>query len=94
MAKKCSVRGCGSEARARGWCMVHYARWDRHGDPGTLERSPIGMGGDGDSRKVKFTREHWGIWWERHFGQHPHAGSLKQGIEQLRQDLATRDAST
>lgn len=29
----CSIDGCGEKARARGWCMPHYRRWRRHGDP-------------------------------------------------------------
>lgn len=29
----CSVKGCGKPALARGWCNVHYLRWQTHGDP-------------------------------------------------------------
>lgn len=29
----CNVSGCGNIARARGWCVSHYQRWKRHGDP-------------------------------------------------------------
>jgi hypothetical protein len=32
----CTVEGCSSKARARGWCPKHYARWQKHGDPLTL----------------------------------------------------------
>ena len=31
--KQCSIDGCGSESRARGFCQRHYRRWHRHGDP-------------------------------------------------------------
>lgn len=34
----CSVEGCEREARARGWCMKHYHRWWKHGDPLVLIR--------------------------------------------------------
>lgn len=35
MAKgTCSVEGCESAARCRGWCLKHYQRWRAHGDPG------------------------------------------------------------
>lgn len=29
----CSIEGCDKPARARGWCVNHYARWKRHGSP-------------------------------------------------------------
>lgn len=30
----CSIPGCGLQGRIiRGWCMAHYNRWIRHGDP-------------------------------------------------------------
>jgi hypothetical protein len=28
----CTVEGCGRLARARGWCLAHYKRWQKHGD--------------------------------------------------------------
>lgn len=29
----CSIDGCRSRVIARGWCVHHYNRWRRHGDP-------------------------------------------------------------
>lgn len=29
----CSVSGCGRTVAARGWCLTHYRRWRRDGDP-------------------------------------------------------------
>lgn len=29
----CAVDECPKEARARGWCKVHWQNWKRHGDP-------------------------------------------------------------
>lgn len=35
----CTVEGCGSTAKVRGWCRKHYKRWANHGDPiGGVER--------------------------------------------------------
>lgn len=33
MTGQCSVSGCSAKINARGWCMKHYTRWKRHGDP-------------------------------------------------------------
>jgi hypothetical protein len=35
----CEVSGCESRATSRGWCPMHYARWQRHGDPVKLAPS-------------------------------------------------------
>lgn len=29
----CEVSGCEKPIRARGWCVAHYSRWERHGSP-------------------------------------------------------------
>jgi len=29
----CSIPDCGKRVEARGWCVAHYNRWFRHGDP-------------------------------------------------------------
>lgn len=37
----CTVEGCSAEHYARGYCVKHYWRWRRHGDPLTeAERTP------------------------------------------------------
>jgi hypothetical protein len=29
----CTIDGCDKPIRARGWCSLHYGRWNRNGDP-------------------------------------------------------------
>lgn len=31
---KCLVEDCPRGGWCRGWCKMHYTRWERHGDPG------------------------------------------------------------
>jgi len=37
--RTCSVEGCEVLHFARGWCMMHYYRWKRNGDPGITKRT-------------------------------------------------------
>ena len=32
-SESCSIEDCPGPVIARGWCMKHYQRWRRHGDP-------------------------------------------------------------
>src|SRR5258705_8607003 len=43
--KCCSIDGCEKEARARGWCWVHYYRWYRNGSDPLAGGRPDGWGG-------------------------------------------------
>ncbi len=40
--RTCSIEGCASAVKARGWCNAHYLRWAAHGDP---EAVPAGQWG-------------------------------------------------
>lgn len=33
MKKPCVVEGCDGSAKSRGWCAMHYQRWQANGDP-------------------------------------------------------------
>jgi len=39
----CSVDGCGKPHEARGWCRLHYQRWQKHGTP--LADVPVAVKG-------------------------------------------------
>lgn len=62
----CSVDGCEVRVRARGWCLKHYARWSRTGDP--LYEPPvlpvvcIIEGCDGEVVARGWCRKHYGRW--------------------------------
>src|SRR5271170_2994543 len=32
----CSIEDCSKPVLARGWCSMHYKRWEKHGDPSTV----------------------------------------------------------
>lgn len=34
----CAIEDCERPSRARGWCVMHYQRWQTHGDPMRLSR--------------------------------------------------------
>lgn len=42
MTVLCSIIGCGRPHLAKGWCAMHYQRWQRHGDPVKTSRAPDG----------------------------------------------------
>lgn len=50
--EKCSIDGCNGIARTRSWCIGHYTRWRRHGDP---------LGG-GTSRRAKNVSVEQRLW--------------------------------
>lgn len=35
--KTCAIDGCEKKVLARGWCVTHYERWRRHGDPNIVK---------------------------------------------------------
>ncbi len=42
----CSIPDCGKRVLARGWCGMHYQRWERYGDPNHVLKPPKAPRGD------------------------------------------------
>ena len=42
MKQRCKIDGCENEIKSRGWCIKHYTRWFKHGDP-TIVKSQKGI---------------------------------------------------
>ncbi len=39
--RACSVADCDRPVQARGWCVMHWSRWRRNGDPERLQAKPM-----------------------------------------------------
>jgi hypothetical protein len=37
---QCAVDGCRNRAKAKGFCLKHYRRWRKYGDPLFLSKQP------------------------------------------------------
>lgn len=42
--KPCKIEGCTDPARTRGWCIRHYSRWLKWGDPNRADRDMARFG--------------------------------------------------
>lgn len=58
----CSVTDCSRDAVARGWCLMHYKRWRKHGDPSTTVRASPRQTPDERLRRVGWTVDVAGCW--------------------------------
>jgi hypothetical protein len=45
MPRGCSIDDCPFPHEARGWCVMHYTRWLRHGDPNIVLQCGRGTAG-------------------------------------------------
>ena len=67
----CSVEGCGSPVKARGWCAKHWNRWRRNGHPTSLPRAKLrpGCSASGCTRPRAargLCRTHYSRWQRSH----------------------------
>lgn len=68
MNRGCRVEGCDRNHSARGWCAMHYMRWNRYGDPllklpvGTLRGSTKGGKTLAERLEAKVVRNDEGCW--------------------------------
>jgi len=56
MTRLCTVKGCGREHDARGYCTKHRHNWKRHGAPIAPPRPKMGYVAKLDARKVRTIR--------------------------------------
>lgn len=70
MTAECSVDGCDRQMKARGWCMTHYVRWRKNGDPGPAGIKVRNYAGtdclvDGCTKRPyghQMCQRHWQTW--------------------------------
>src|SRR5689334_17185985 len=48
--RTCAVDGCERPVDSRGWCLMHYKRWWKHGDP-AVRLLPGGQRAVGEDRQ-------------------------------------------
>ncbi len=78
----CTIDGCGKTAEKRGWCGMHYRRWQRHGDPlaGGAPRQRndgkcLAQGCDSPARSRGYCQKHYARVYRT--GQDQVAGTLR-----------------
>src|SRR3990167_7067763 len=59
--KICSIDGCSKKSFVRGWCSLHYHRWQRHGNP-TAGQPQHGIGLQWLQAQKSFNGSGWRIW--------------------------------
>jgi hypothetical protein len=55
----CAIQGCDRPHNCRGWCLLHYTRWKRHGDP---EHTAFILGDDAARLRSHVAADENGCW--------------------------------
>lgn len=64
---ECSIRGCKAKVVGWGWCMKHYMRWRKHGDPNVVL---VRMDEPREERFWRQVRKTRGCWyWKGHLNR-------------------------
>ena len=77
----CSIDGCPFPVNKRTWCVAHYHRWWRHGDPSITLRASVPSGQSVEDRfwaKVDKTGDCW-LWTASVFRERYGYGKFQAG---------------
>jgi hypothetical protein len=81
MRNICEIPDCGKFVVGRGWCRMHYGRWDRHGDPNRTRPPKAKCSIDSCENYVYghgWCRMHWQRWKRN-------GGPLKFAVPRIRE---------
>lgn len=67
---QCSVKGCETRSRSRGWCQKHYLRFRAHGDPMAYRPNELPFRDKFKSKVelIPFSTCHWWTGWTDKYG--------------------------
>ncbi len=71
---RCSQEGCEGGAERRGWCIKHYRRWQRYGDPGFAKMPRVTSPADALGRLQHVVDSATGCWLARRGVDKKHTG--------------------
>lgn len=82
----CSLDGCVRPHASKGYCIIHYLRWRRTGDPGTVEVGVLRRGCGVDECEEPHYAKGWCV---KHYERVKSNGSPYREVELLAQELCS-----